>query len=456
MSVLRHLTVAPSAARLTNSLRDIGYDFPSAVADLVDNSVAAGAGRVEVRVEFDGPGSRVLIADDGCGMGPGQLAEALRFGSRQTYGSRDLGRYGLGLKTASLSQCRSLTVVSRRPQGARTFVRQLDLDLIEEWDDWIICDPGATAGVRAAREMLLQGFNTVVMWENLDRVLPSDRPDGGWAKRRIESAASKTARHLAMVFHRFLDEHAGERQFALVVNGEDVEPWNPFGSPTAPSEELPGLTFEIPVGSRVGTVQLSRHVLPARSKMEQEDWERLAGPLKWNRQQGFYIYRADRLVQWGGWAGLRAIDEHTKLARVALSFDADLDPAFNINVAKMRVSLPAELRQMLERPVHEACMAAEAAYRSGAQSRGNLPVHRDVAPVADASDVGDVRAEGAAVSEAPAKSTSAAGTQPSRMLGLALRTAAQQSGDYDALRRIVKVISDEAPEMVESLGLADL
>src|SRR5690242_3713752 len=110
MGVLTHLTVAPSAARLTNSLRDIGYDFPSAIADLVDNSIAASARRVEVIVRFSGARSTVMIADDGCGMGPGQLAEALRFGSRREYGKRDLGRYGLGLKTASLSQCRTLTV----------------------------------------------------------------------------------------------------------------------------------------------------------------------------------------------------------------------------------------------------------------------------------------------------------------------------------------------------------
>lgn len=433
MSVLRHLTVAPSAARLTNSLRDIGYDFPSAVADLVDNSVAAGARRVEVRVEYDGPESRVMVADDGCGMGPGQLAEALRFGSRRTYGARDLGRYGLGLKTASLSQCRTLTVVSRRPEGQRTFVRQLDLDLIEEWDDWVICDPGKTPAVGAARELMLQGYSTVVIWENLDRVLPVDRPEGGWAKRRVESAAAKTARHLAMVFHRFLAPESGERHFQLTLNGEAVDAWSPFGSAAAPAREVPELSFEIPVGERMGTVRLSRYVLPARNAMEQDEWDRLAGPLKWNRQQGFYIYRADRLVQWGGWAGLRAIDEHTKLARVALSFDADLDPVFNINVAKMRVSLPVELRQMLERPVHEVCMAAEAAYRSSANpARGNLPVHRGDTPA-------DARSE-----------------RLPKTLGLALRTAALQSGEYDALKRIVKVLADQDPAMVDTLGLVDL
>src|SRR6266568_1676360 len=130
MSVRRYVAVEPSAARLTGSLRDVGYDFPSAVADLVDNSLAAGASRVEIEIEFAGTESRVLIADDGCGMTANGLAEALRFGSRRVYGRGDLGRYGLGLKTASLSQCRTVTVVSRGRGSARTAARIIDLDVV--------------------------------------------------------------------------------------------------------------------------------------------------------------------------------------------------------------------------------------------------------------------------------------------------------------------------------------
>src|SRR5258708_35565079 len=154
MGVRRYVAVHPSAARLTGSLRDVGYDFPSAVADLVDNSLAAGASRVEIEMEVAGAESRVLIADDGCGMTANGLAEALRFGSRRVYGRGDLGRYGLGLKTASLSQCRTVTAASRWQGGKRTSVRQLDLDLIAEWDEWLIVDPGRTATVKPALEFL--------------------------------------------------------------------------------------------------------------------------------------------------------------------------------------------------------------------------------------------------------------------------------------------------------------
>ena len=116
---INRVKLTPSASRLTNSLRDIGYDFPSAVADLVDNSISANATNIEIVIQFSGTASTVFIVDDGDGMTDRQLDEALRFGTRRTYASQDLGRYGLGLKTASISQCRRLTVVSRHAPSRR-------------------------------------------------------------------------------------------------------------------------------------------------------------------------------------------------------------------------------------------------------------------------------------------------------------------------------------------------
>ena len=164
MSAFRSAAITPSAARLSESLRDIGYDFPAAVADVVD-SIMADASRVDIVIEFDGEDSSVVIADDGRGMTTNGLIEALRYGSKRDYSPRDLGRYGLGLKTASLSQCRSVTVVTRRSGVAnRVAVRTLDLDLIAEWDEWLVVEPARNPTVAQARERLMDGSGTVVIW----------------------------------------------------------------------------------------------------------------------------------------------------------------------------------------------------------------------------------------------------------------------------------------------------
>ncbi len=416
--------VTPSAARLTESLRDIGYDFPAAVADIVDNSIAAGARTVEVDIEADGAASRVSIADDGDGMGVYALLEALRFGSRRDYRTGDLGRYGLGLKTASLSQCRSLTVVTRSARASKPIARRLDLDLIAELDDWLITTPAHWEIPESALRRLAEGSGTVVVWEQLDRILQS-RPDSGWTRRRLESLIPKTAEHLSMVFHRQLERAGGAGGLVILVNGTKLEPWNPF-APAEPGRQiLPEQRFEVSVGDVTGAVRLSRVVLPAKDMFSRPgEWDRLSGPRRWNRQQGLYVYRADRLVQWGGWAGLRGIDEHLKLARAALDFDTDLDPAFNINVAKMRVAIPIQLRQMLERPVHELCQAAEAAYR-GAGNRGKASPDR---PSPERRD------------------------QDGGAAGMALRAAAMRAGEYPAFQRILQTLAGSAPDVHSALG----
>ena len=435
MPTHRSAAITPSAARLTDSLRDIGYDFPSAVADIVDNSIMAGASRVEILIEFDGSSSAVFVADDGCGMTANGLLEALRYGTRRSYSKGDLGRYGLGLKTASLSQCRSVTVVTRHSKPAgRVAVRTLDLDLIAEWDEWLVVEPIRDAEVTRAREWLTDNPGTVVVWRKLDRVLPEKRPEGGWARRRLATMATKTSEHLGIVFHRFL-EGEGARDLVITVNGEKVQPWNPF-APGEPSRvELAPQRFEVVVGDVGGTVTLQRFILPSRDQFSSPiQFERLSGPLNWNRQQGVYIYRAGRLVQWGGWNGIRGIDEHTKLARAALNFDTDLDSVFNINVAKMRVTIPPQLRQMLERPINELCGQADDAYRK--TSRHAAGNH---------SGEGDTRPSRARLEPAARDLDEDA--------GLALRAAAMQAGEYEAFQRIAAALQQQAPDVAAALGL---
>jgi hypothetical protein len=435
--------ITPSARRLTGSLRDLGYDFTTAVADIVDNSIAARAGKIEVEIVFDGPRSYVAIADDGVGMTAGELNEALRFGTRRRYRSGELGRYGLGLKTASISQARRVSVATRRSaRNRRIAVRSLDLDHIGSRDRWEVIDPPPGSAINRRSDWLDQGTGTIVLWENLDRVLPEKRPEGGWARRRLEQLAERAAEYLGMVFHRFLEDEAGHR-VTIAVNGTKVHPWNPF----APDEEhrlvLPEQHFEVTVGDSHGQVILRRYVLPPRESFSsRSEFERLSGPLKWNRQQGFYIYRSNRLIQSGGWCGIRAADEHTKFARAALDFGTELDEIFRINVPKMRVSVPTQVRTLLERPVHELSRAAEAVYRGETSTQ-------------DDGQTG-VRATGPPTRERQRASRSVVGTPTppvaARTIGAAMLSAALETGQYEALARILDQVYLTAPDVACALG----
>jgi Histidine kinase-, DNA gyrase B-, and HSP90-like ATPase len=367
------IDVTPSASRLTASLRDIGYDFATALADIVDNSISAGASRIDVRIEFDGPRSYVLIADDGMGMSERALHEALRFGSRRSYDDGQLGRFGLGLKTASLSQCRRLTVATRADGSSlRTYIRTLDLDHVIETDRWEITKDATQLVRLIATSRLEERCGTVVFWENLDRLLPEKRPDGTATARRFETLAERAGEYLGMVFHRFLED-TNPTGLVMTVNGMKVEPWNPFAPMEHNRIELPERVFEVIENDQSHEVTYCPVVLPPRHQFSSgEAFENMSGPLKWNRQQGLYIYRADRLIQAGGWCGMRAIDEHTKLARAALDFGTALDHVFQINVAKMRVNLPAQLRPQLERPINEICQHADTVYRSESPGSAKL------------------------------------------------------------------------------------
>lgn len=418
----KQFTVSPSASRLATSLRDIGYDFVTAVADIVDNSIAAGAARVDLRFESDQP--RLFIVDDGAGMSANALNEALRFGSRREYSVGDLGRYGLGLKTASLSQCRKLTVVTRDGRMVPPSSRQLSLDIIDEWDEWLIVEPSPSDAIEEAKDLLTEHSGTVVIWEDLDRAFPGRYKAGAWALHRAESLRAKTAEHLSLVFQRFLDGSAG-RQVTISVNGEALRPWDPFAIREQCTSELDLHTFDVNEDEHSGTVTLRRWVLPAKNDFSSlAEFERMAGPLKWNRQQGIYVYRSNRLVQWGGWAGMRAMDEHTKLARCSLDFTTALDPVFSINVAKMRVSVPPSLKRRLEKPLHEICQVANERYRR--------------ASIADQRTVGQRAGGGEATDESAA---------------LALLSASVQTGNYRPLLEISELLRKQSPAVAKRLGL---
>lgn len=357
----------PSAKRLAHSMRDMGYEFAAAVADLIDNSIEARATTVRVDVVWAGEDSHVLIADNGTGMSPTQLREALRYGAERDYDADDLGKFGLGLKTASTSQCYRLTVASRQSeQRADIAAYRWDLDHVGATNRWEILPVKTTDLPDAVRQHLKETTGTVVIWEKLDRILGYKYPDGEMARKHLIQMCRDLEEHVAMVFHRFLAGQVRGKRLAIYLNNNKVMPWDPFARDEPNTKPLDPVSIPM-VGERgKSNVVIEPYVLPPQSKFSSPDaFNRASGPNKWNRQQGFYIYRADRMIQSGGWSNLRTLDEHLKLARIALFFSPKLDSEFKINVPKMRVALPAEIRDELMKAIGPATKMANADYRAG-------------------------------------------------------------------------------------------
>ena len=347
------------------SLRDIGYDLPSAVADLVDNSIDAGATTVRISVGRRGGIAFLRIADDGHGMTDRALDEAMRYGSRRAYETADLGKFGLGLKTASLSQCRRLTVASRTTPTGQIRIRRWDLDHVHAHDAWELERLLPSECMPYFLEPLRQGPGTVVLWEKLDRILAYARPDGEHALRALQAASESIAQHLAMVFHRYLaGRTAGRRRLDIIFNGELLEPWDPYAGSEKATQKLSPQHVHLQHKGKRHALVVRPYVLPSQVQFSTaEAHAAAAGPKKWNRQQGFYIYRGDRMIQSGGWNRLRTMDEHSKLARIAIDIPAELQECFQINVAKMRVVLPDELRPELRALASGVVTCAQETYR---------------------------------------------------------------------------------------------
>lgn len=445
--------IVPSAARTVASLRDIGYDTPRATADLVDNSLTAKATEVDVTLHFDGADSWIRVADNGEGMDAATLLEAMRYGSQRDYATDDLGKFGFGLKTASTSQCRRLTVASRRsPQYARMEVRCLDLGHIERTNEWEVLVLDGADRPTQVTEPLQTETGTVVLWQDLDRILEYKDPWGEWARRKMLSLAEEIDLHLGMVFHRFLAGEVRGRRLRITVNGSKVEPWDPFCRDQPRTEELPAKDLVVAGADGVGIVRVHPFVLPRQTEFSSDAaWRRASGPANWNRQQGFYVYRAHRMIQSGGWNRLRTADEHLKMARVSLDFYPDLDAVFGINIAKAYVNLPEDLKGQLEPLVSQVTRRADQRYRtaspagtggsSGGGSRRRQGGNGEVGGQSGGQKGG---ADGDGARGGPPGPR----VRPRR----AIEDAALSAGQQPALEKIVQALRERYPEVARDLG----
>ena len=357
---------------MVEALRGLGYSPATALADIIDNSISAGASEVQLYFGWMGRDSHISIIDDGCGMDAAELDLAMRLGARnplETRAAHDLGRFGLGLKTASFSQARRLTVAST--QAGEVNCLRWDLDQLGSSvdDGWYMLEGPQPGSEQRLAPLLQMAHGTLVLWENLDRIVTA-----GFIEQNYLDLIDGVERHLGMVFHRFLE---GPRpRLKLTINGRAVRPWDPFlvGHPATWSSPL------VRLGPPEHRILAQAHVLPHQDRIDPTVYEVSAGPDGWTSQQGFYVYRNERLLVAGGWLGLGrprpwARDEACRLARIRIDLPNSVDADWKIDVRKAIARPPAALRRDLTHLADDARARARRvfAHRGGVVRGPNHP-----------------------------------------------------------------------------------
>lgn len=337
--------VPPRAMAMLEALRGLGYSTATALSDIIDNSISAGAKVVCIDFTWDGPTSRITILDDGCGMEDGELESAMRLGDKNPLDARlahDLGRFGMGLKTASFSQCRRLTVATVKASAASCLRWDLDELAADSGGGWLLFE-GPSRGSELFIETLNQRkAGTLVLWEKMDRIVTS-----GYTADNFHDLIDDVESHLAMVFHRLLQ--GPNASLKIFLNGRAVAPWDPFMSGHPAKPWASPTTNQ---ATKFGVISVQCHVLPHRDKLTIAEFDNAAGPAGWTAQQGFYVYRNERLLVAGGWLGLgnsRAWnrEEAHRLARIRLDIPNTADADWKIDVRKSTARPPIALRPWL-------------------------------------------------------------------------------------------------------------
>lgn len=335
----------PFAPVLMESTRAMGYSLESALADIVDNSIAAGATKVDIQFSPYGLVPFISILDNGLGMNDDEIDEAMRYGSQSSLNvrnDRDLGRFGLGLKTASLSQCRSLTVISKKDGVANG--RRWDLDEVYKRENWALLEleKNDIAGIQQFNNLDQYHSGTLVIWENLDRLFSGSSTPEKLLNVQMDYVRS----HLSLVFHRYLTGESGLNKLQLRINNLVLVPLDPFlvGKSTSFQDDE---SFLI----EGQYVRVSAYVLPHISKLNNEEKKSLGGTEGLTKNQGFYVYRNKRLLVWGTWFRMRRKDEFSKLARIRVDIPNSLDHLWTLDIKKSTAVPPDVIKSNLSRIV---------------------------------------------------------------------------------------------------------
>lgn len=368
---MNDIVLPPDPARIMEGLRDTGYNFNTAVADIIDNSIAAEARHVDILMQMDPSGAVfIYIADDGCGMDMDGLMNAMKYGSAERRNKASLGKFGLGLKTASTAFCRSLSVISRGSDDVTRKV-QWDLDYIAKTGQWKLRQPEISDDEQDFLDNTAgEGTGTLVVWEKIDRLL-TDYKSASAAKRALSKIEASLRFHISMVYQRYLDVNDSRASnIEIALNGKRVDTWDPFCLSETNTEKLyeEELILELPESEVEPELLIRAYLIPRRDEFSTK---KAADKAKVsNDMQGFYIYRENRLIHYGDWMGMFQNEPHGTLLRVELSFDYLLDDVFNVDIKKSRILLNEELFKYIKDQVMPAPRrAADDRYRKGTKKK---------------------------------------------------------------------------------------
>ena len=337
------------------SLRSMGYSFESAVADVVDNSISAHAQNVRILFPTTPLDELALgILDDGDGMTSDVLFEAMRYGclSAETERSEDdLGRFGMGMKSASLSQCRRLTVVCYEGNKLNGFT--WDYNHIIETQDWMIqeLNPAEIESLPYIQILKDQGRGTIVIWQDFDVLSNSS---GGQVYSTLIDLRSSLESTLALIYHRYLSG-VGTSRLHIYINELDIKPLDPFLEQHPKTTIKKEIELDILDSSGVERmIKIRPFILPFATELKEKDKQLIGGIENLRAKQGFYVYRNKRLIIWGTWFGMKQRAELTKNARIRVDIPNSLDDIWSIDIKKQQATIPKQILHRLKKAVDEA------------------------------------------------------------------------------------------------------
>lgn len=337
---MKSVNLPPYAPTLMESTRAIGYTLEAAIADIIDNSIAASAKNIWLNF-FPVDDAFIAIIDNGNGMNAKELERAMQYGSKspsELRDANDLGRFGLGLKTASLSQCKMLTVVSKKDGIVEG--RRWDLDYVAKTGEWslIILEEDELAVLPQIGQFTSMPSGTMVLWQNLDKLIIGETNFEQSMGKKMNEVSS----HLSFVYHRYLTGEPGIKKIAIYINNYKIEPADPF---------LIGKSIQVMDDENIivrGTKVVVRpYLLPHISKLTSEESAQLGGKEGLRKQQGFYIYRNKRLLVWGTWFSMIRQGELSKLARIQVDIPNTLDDLWTLDIKKSTAIPPSAVRKNL-------------------------------------------------------------------------------------------------------------